>query len=57
MRASVAASEEKKHATTGLGDLVQARLEQIIKMKHELVQLESKIDWETDPFTMRPCYA
>jgi hypothetical protein len=29
----------KKHATTGEGDLFRARLEQIINMKHELVQL------------------
>ena len=42
----------KQHETTGSGDLFRARLEQIIKrleqiinMKHELVQLTGKIDW------------
>ena len=35
----------KQHATTGSGDLFRARLEQIINMKHELVQLAGKIDW------------
>jgi IS5 family transposase len=29
----------KKHETTASGDLFRARLEQIINMKHELVQL------------------
>ncbi len=36
----------KKQATTGSGDLFRARLEQIINMKHELVQLGGKIDWD-----------
>ena len=40
---SVVASEgtmrPKQHETTGSGDLFRARLEQIINMKHELVQL------------------
>jgi IS5 family transposase len=43
----------KQHETTGSGDLFRARLEQIIKrleqiinMKHELVQLAGNIDWE-----------
>ncbi len=36
----------KKHETTGSADLFRARLEQIINMKHELVQLADKIDWE-----------
>ncbi len=35
----------KQRATTGSGDLFRARLEQIINMKHELVQLAGKIDW------------
>jgi transposase, IS5 family len=35
----------KKHETTGSGDLFRARLDQIINMKHELVQLAGKIDW------------
>ena len=36
----------KKHETTGSGDLFRARLDQIINMRHELVQLAGKIDWE-----------
>jgi transposase, IS5 family len=36
----------KQHKTTGSGDLFRARLEQIINMKHELVQLAGKVDWE-----------
>src|SRR3990172_6769957 len=35
----------KQHAVTGSGDLFRARLDQIINMKHELVQLAGKIDW------------
>jgi len=35
----------KQHETTGSGDLFRARLEQIINMKHELVQLAGKLDW------------
>ena len=36
----------KKLETTESGDLFRTRLEQIINMKHELVQLAGKIDWE-----------
>ncbi|HLZ05671.1 MAG TPA: IS5 family transposase [Bradyrhizobium sp.] len=36
----------KKPQMTGEGDLFRARLDQIINMKHELVQLAGKIDWE-----------
>src|SRR3954451_15649254 len=36
----------KKHRTTGSNDLFRARLDQIINMKHELVQLAGKIDWD-----------
>jgi IS5 family transposase len=36
----------KKHATTGESDLFRARLDQIINMKHELVQLAGKLDWD-----------
>ena len=47
---SVAASEgttrPKKHETTGEGDLFRARLDQIINMQHELVQLAGQFDWE-----------
>jgi hypothetical protein len=46
---SIAVSEDtmrpKKHETTAEGDLFRARLDQIINMKHELVQLGGKIDW------------
>jgi hypothetical protein len=34
-----------KHETSGSADLFRARLEQIINMKHKLVQLAGKIDW------------
>jgi hypothetical protein len=34
----------KKHKTTGEEDLFRARLDQIIDMKHELVQLRSLMD-------------
>ena len=36
----------KKPGTTGEGDLFRARLEQIINLKHELVQLAVRIDWD-----------
>jgi hypothetical protein len=39
----------KKHATTGSGDLFRARLDAIINMKHELVQLAGKLDGEIAP--------
>ena len=35
----------KKREATGSGDLFRARLDQIIDMKHELVRLGEKIDW------------
>jgi IS5 family transposase len=36
----------KKHQTTGSNDLFRARLDQIINLKHELVLLAGKIDWD-----------
>ena len=36
----------KKHETTGSSDLFRSRLDQIINMKHELVHLAGKIDWD-----------
>ena len=36
----------KKHATTGESDLFRVRLDQIINMKHELVQIAGKLDWD-----------
>jgi IS5 family transposase len=47
----------KKHTTTGLGDLFRARLEQIINMKHELVQLGDKIDWDWIDNEIAPLYS
>ena len=47
----------KKHETTGSGDLFRARLEQIINMKHELVQLAEKIDWEFLDGEIAPLYS
>jgi hypothetical protein len=35
----------KRRQTTGSSDLFRARLDQIINMKHELVQLAGKLDW------------
>ena len=36
----------KKHKTTGSNDLFRARLDQIINLKHELVLLAGRNDWE-----------
>ncbi|MBB4258225.1 hypothetical protein GGD64_002237 [Bradyrhizobium sp. CIR3A] len=36
----------EKHRTTGSGDLFWARLDQIIYMKHALLQLAGKVDWD-----------
>ena len=47
----------KQHETTGSGDLFRARLEQIINMKHELVQLAGKVDWEWIDNEIAPLYS
>ena len=47
----------KKLKTTGEGDLFRARLEQIINMKHELVQLAGKIDWDWIDREIAPLYS
>src|ERR1700756_2924167 len=47
----------KKHETTGSGDLFRARLDQIIDMKHELVQLAGKIDWDFIDGEIAPLYS
>ena len=47
----------RKHETMGPGDLFRARLEQIINMKHELVQLAGKIDWEWIDGEIAPLYS
>jgi IS5 family transposase len=44
--ASEGAMRPRKHETTGSGDLFRARLDQIINLKHELVQLAGKVDWD-----------
>ncbi len=47
----------KKHETTGSADLFRARLDQIINMRHELVQLAGKIDWEFIDGEIAPLYS
>jgi hypothetical protein len=47
----------KKHEKTGSGDLFRARLEQIINMKHELVLLADKIEWQWIDSEIAPLYS
>ncbi|MCS3694237.1 hypothetical protein ABIF07_007804 [Bradyrhizobium elkanii] len=47
----------KKQRTTGSGDLFRARLDQIINMKHELVQLAGKVDWDWIDGEIAPLYS
>jgi transposase, IS5 family len=47
----------KQRATTAEGDLFRARLDQIINMKHELVQLAGKIDWAWIDSQITPLYS
>jgi transposase, IS5 family len=47
----------KKHETTMSGDLFRARLDQIINMNHELVQLAAKIDWAWIDGEIAPLYS
>ena len=47
----------KKPAATGEGDLFRARLEQIINLKHELVRLGGKIDWDWIDREIAPLYS
>jgi hypothetical protein len=47
----------KTHNMTGSGDLFRARLDQIINMKHELVQLADKIDWDFIDAEIAPLYS
>jgi IS5 family transposase len=47
----------KKPGTTGEGDLFRARLEQIINLKHELVQLAARIDWDWIDREIAPLYS
>jgi IS5 family transposase len=47
----------KQHEATGSGDLFRSRLDQIINMKHELVQLGEKIDWVWIDSEIAPLYS
>ena len=47
----------KKHETTREDDLFRARLDQIINMKHELVQLAGKVDWGWLDGEIAPLYS
>ena len=47
----------KKPKTTEVGDLFRARLDQIINMKHELVLLAFKIDWDWIDGEIAPLYS
>jgi IS5 family transposase len=47
----------KQHETTGARDLFRARLDQIINMRHELVQLAGKLDWEWLDDEIAPRYS
>ena len=47
----------KRRTTTQSGDLFRARLEQIINMRHELVQLAGKIDWSWFDSEIAPLYS
>jgi transposase, IS5 family len=47
----------KKQETTGEGDLFRARLDQIINMEHELVDLGGRIDWEHLDEEIAPLYS
>ena len=47
----------RKRATTGAGDLFRARLDQIINMRHELVQLSEKLDWDWLDGEIAPLYS
>ncbi|MFK4531945.1 hypothetical protein ABIA00_000128 [Bradyrhizobium ottawaense] len=47
----------KKPKATGSGALFRARLDQIINMKHELVQLAGKVDWDWIDGEIAPLYS
>ena len=47
----------KKHETTGSKDLFRARLDQNTNMKHELVSLAGKIDWDWLDRAVAPLYS
>jgi IS5 family transposase len=47
----------KQPKTTDEGDLFRAKLNQIINLKHELVQLADKIDWDWIDSEIAPLYS
>ncbi len=47
----------KKPKVTEEGDLFRARLDQIINMTHELVQLAAKLDWDWIDEQIAPLYS
>lgn len=47
----------KEHRATGSGDLFRVRLDQIINLKHELVRLGGKIDWDWIDREITPLYS
>jgi transposase, IS5 family len=47
----------KKPEMTGERDQFRARLDQIINLKHELVQLGAKIDWDWIDREIAPLYS
>src|SRR3974390_1164382 len=47
----------KRHDPTGSGDFFRARLDEIINMKHEGVQLVGKIDWDWIDGEIAPLYS
>lgn len=47
----------KKPKATEEGDLFRAKLDQIINMKHELVQLAGKVDWDWIDAQIAPLYS
>jgi IS5 family transposase len=55
--ASEGTMRPKQQRTTGSGDLFRARLDQIINMKHELVQLAGKLDWAWIDGEIAPLYS
>src|ERR1700740_3663333 len=57
MVASEGTMRPQKPKTTGEDDLFRARLEQIINMKHELVQLAARIDWGWIDREVAPLYS
>lgn len=47
----------KKNETTGESDLFRARLDQIINIKHALVLLAGRVDWDWIDGEIAPLYS